>query len=127
MNLDDIQLPLLLNSPGSLGVGTDERREPGGPRDSVSDWPRQQARDGPPAPDAQRPRPGLGRAPAPRDPRWSPDKRNSSRAGVQRAQSWVVWGPRLLPSSFACKRPHLVSANNYPVGAARSCHSLRLD
>ena len=28
MNLDDIQLPPLLNSLGGLGVGRDEQREP---------------------------------------------------------------------------------------------------
>lgn len=63
MNLDDIQLPLLLNSLGSLGVGRDERRQPGGPCDSVSEWPRQPAR-APPA----RPRQGSGPPGPPPEP-----------------------------------------------------------
>lgn len=124
MNLDDIQLPLLLNSLGGLGVGREERREPSKSRDLVLEGPRQQAR----APGAwPAPLAHLGRAAVP-GARLKPlQGGTAARAGVPRALLWVVWGLRLLPSSFACKRPHLVSANNYPVGATQSCHSLRLD
>lgn len=95
-------------------------------RDSVSEWPRQQAREPPARP---RPAQSLGRAAgSPGTPRRSPDKAAQQRGLVLCcALRWVVWGLRRLPSSFACKRPHLVSANNYPVGATQSCHSLRLD
>jgi hypothetical protein len=95
MNLDHIQLPLLLNSLGGLGVASAAHK---GPRvnlvDSVSMSPRQQA-GVPPGPRWPPPWPGLGRARVPRGPRSRPTRPTAARAGVPapRALRWVVWGP----------------------------------
>lgn len=67
MNLDDIQLPLLLNSRGGLGGRRDGKGSPSGPRDSVSEPPRQRALDG------RRPSPRASAGPrSPQTPRLEP-------------------------------------------------------
>lgn len=128
MNLDDTEPPRLLNSLRGLGGRSDSKGSRSASRASVC---RRGPDSSPGAPrprTAAAPRPGLSRAGVPADPRRAPRHGDRhARAGAPRALRWVVWGPRGLPSSFACRRPHLVSANNYPVGATQSCHSLRLD
>lgn len=119
MNLDGIQLPLLLNSLGGLGVASWQARSRGSPsRAGDSVFPPDSRRAGP------APRPP---APGTRDPcgRAADECNRGGRCSACPALGGL--GTRRLPSSFACRRPHLVSANNYPVGATQSCHSLRLD
>lgn len=100
MNLDDIRLPLLLNSLSGLGGGRDSKGSPSEPRDLVSEWPRQQAQRAP-ALDGRRPSPGPRQGPGPRRPPAGAPTRRMARGLLFRVPC-AGWS-----GDFACFRAHL--------------------